>query len=115
MKAYICSPFRAEKAAILDRNIEYAQAITRYAIKKGYAPITPHLYMTQCLDERNEQEREAGLAAGLELLEVCDIVIVGILYGISEGMLRELRRAAELGIDVEVATADKLIQQHKKK
>ena len=52
MKVYICSPYRAKDGAELDRNIEYAQALTRQAIKAGLAPITPHLYMTQCLDER---------------------------------------------------------------
>lgn len=29
MKVYICSPYRAKDGAELDRNIEYAQALTR--------------------------------------------------------------------------------------
>lgn len=31
MKVYVCSPYRAGDSAELDRNIEYAQALTRQA------------------------------------------------------------------------------------
>lgn len=100
MKVYICSPYRAMDGAELDRNIEYAQAITKQALKAGLAPITPHLYMTQCLDESKVQERAQGLAAGLEILKGCDFVIVGDKYGISKGMRQEIETANRLGIAV---------------
>lgn len=32
-KVYICSPYRAADSAQLDRNIDYAQALTKQAIK----------------------------------------------------------------------------------
>lgn len=48
-KVYICSPYRAKDGAELDRNIDYAQQLTRQALEAGLAPITPHLYMTQCI------------------------------------------------------------------
>ena len=48
-KVYICSPYRAKDGAELDRNIDYAQQLTRQALEAGLAPITPHLYMTQSL------------------------------------------------------------------
>ena len=50
-KVYICSPYRAKDGAELDRNIDYAQQLTRQALEAGLAPITPHLYMTQCMDD----------------------------------------------------------------
>lgn len=100
MKVYVCSPYRAGDGAELDRNIEYAQALTRRALKAGLAPITPHLYITQCLDEKKPQERAQGLAAGLELLKGCDFMIVGDKYGISEGMDREIETAKALRIPV---------------
>lgn len=112
-KAYICSPYRAKDSAELDRHIDYAQALTRLALEAGVAPITPHLYMTQCLDESKEQERAQGMAAGLALLKSCDFVIVGIKYGISEGMSREIQTAELLGI--EVVNADKLRHYMKEK
>lgn len=105
-KVYICSPYRAKDGAELDRNIDYAQMLTRQAIEAGLAPITPHLYMTQCLNEDKPEERAAGMAAGLALLESCDFIIAGIKYGISEGMSEEIKRADGLGLDV--VNADKL-------
>ena len=105
-KVYICSPYRAKDSAQLDRNIDYAQALTKQAIEAGLAPITPHLYMTQCLNEDKPEERAAGMAAGLTLLKSCDFVIVGVKYGISEGMSAEIAEADAAGI--EVVNADKL-------
>ena len=105
-KVYICSPYRAKDGAELDRNIDYAQALTKQAIEAGLAPITPHLYMTQCLNEDKPEERAAGMAAGLTLLKSCDFVIVGVKYGISEGMSAEIAAADAAGI--EVVNADKL-------
>lgn len=64
-RVYICSPYRAKDDAELDRNIDYAQELTYKALKVGLVPITPHLYMTQCLNEDNPEERAAGLAARL--------------------------------------------------
>lgn len=105
-KVYICSPYRAADSAQLDRNIKYAQALTKQAIEAGLAPITPHLYMTQCLNEDKLEERAAGMAAGLTLLKSCDFVIVGVKYGISGGMSAEIAAADAAGI--EVVNADKL-------
>ena len=105
-KVYICSPYRAKNSAQLDRNIDYAQALTKRALEAGLAPITPHLYMTQCLNEDKPEERAAGMAAGLTLLKRCDFVIVGVKYGISEGMSAEIAAADAAGI--EVVNADKL-------
>ena len=71
-KVYICSPYRAKDGAELDRNIDYAQQLTRQALEAGLAPITPHLYMTQCMDDKKPEERAWGMAAGLALLKGCD-------------------------------------------
>lgn len=87
--AYICSPYRGD----IENNVAYAQKLVKHALQLGYAPICPHLYLTQVLDDNNPQEREQGLRAGLELLSVCDVIIVGSTYGISEGMLAEMKQA----------------------
>ena len=96
-KVYICSPYRAKDGAELDRNIDYAQQLTRQALEAGLAPITPHLYMTQCMDDKKPEERARGMAAGLALLKGCDFVIVGVKYGITEGMDREIHTAYPQG------------------
>lgn len=98
---YICSPYRATDAEVLKRNIEYAKELTRAALLRGECPVTPHLYMTQCLNEDIEVERHTGMAAGADILRRCDLVIVGMRYGISEGMAAEIQCAKDCGIPVD--------------
>lgn len=74
---YICSPYHAGSEKILKRNIEYAKKLTREILLRGDAAITVHLYMTQCLSEENEKERNIGLTAGMDILRRCDGIIVG--------------------------------------
>lgn len=105
-KVYICSPYRAESREESERNIEYARELTRKVLEAGLAPITPHLYIAQCLGEEKPGEREMGMAAGLELLKCCDFLMVGIRYGISRGMGAEIKAADAAGLDV--VNADKL-------
>lgn len=91
---YICSPYRGD----VERNVEYAKELTRLALDAGYAPITPHLYLTRVLDESDPRQREIGMAAGLSMLKQCRYILIGSRYGISEGMLREIRAAIECGL-----------------
>lgn len=88
---YICSPYRGET----ERNVEYARELTRAALDNGYVPITPHLYITQVVDDNKPQERERGMAAGKELLKHCKYILIGSRYGLSSGMLEEIEIAIE--------------------
>lgn len=90
---YVCSPYRGNTA----RNVAYAQELTRRAVLKGYAPITPHLYITQALDDEDRAERALGMEAGMHLLTPCEAVMIGGRYGISEGMGYEIGLAHRLG------------------
>lgn len=99
-KAYICSPFRAATDSEQERNIDYAKKLTLKALRDGFIPITPHLYLTQCLNEEDLYERQMGLDAGLALLEDCDVMYVGLAYGMSEGMCSEVKKAQTIGIDI---------------
>lgn len=97
---YICSPYRATDSDTLKRNIEYAKELTRIELLRGECPVTPHLYMTQCLDDGIERERKIGLAAGTDILRRCDAVCVGAKYGISMGMKAEIELASKIGIPI---------------
>ncbi len=90
--AYICSPYRGNIFKRI-RNIRYARELTERAINAGFLPITPHLYLTQVLNDKKPQEREKGMSIGLDLLRKCDVVFVGEKYGISEGMRAEINVA----------------------
>lgn len=100
--AYICSPYRAEDPADIRRNVNYARELTKLALYQGYAPICPHLYLTQVLDDSNEEERAIGMSAGLDLLDASSVVIVGNRYGISEGMKAEIQRAIDNNKPIDV-------------
>lgn len=99
---YVCSPYRAKSRGERKRNIEYAEQLTRLAVFSGGTPVTPHLYMTKALDDRDPLEREIGMAAGRRILLHCDEIWVGRKYGISEGMRAEIELATEAGIPVKI-------------
>ncbi len=99
MYCYICSPYRGNLIRRI-RNRRYARALTKRAIDMGYTPITPHLYLTQVLNDNRQQEREKGLKLGLDLLNVCGTMIVGCRYGITEGMQKEITQAARMRVDI---------------
>ena len=91
--AYICSPYRADNKKTLKRNKEYAKQLTRIALDNGFAPVTPHLYITRVTNEDSIDDRRSGMAAGMGLLKRCDVVVVGDRYGLSEGMVAEIQAA----------------------
>lgn len=89
---YICSPYRGNIFKRI-RNVRYARELTERAIDAGFTPITPHLYITQVLNDKIAVERQKGLEISKDLLSVCEIVFVGEKYGISAGMATEIELA----------------------
>lgn len=98
---YVCSPYHAENDRNLQRNLEYARELTRMVLMRGGVPITPHLYITQCADDSIPEERAAGLAAGISLLQCCSRMVVGTRFGISHGMQGEIQHAKKEKIAME--------------
>ena len=67
-KVYICSPCRGD----YENNIQRAKEFSRAAVEHGCIPITPHIYLTQFMDDTVPAERELGLSIGRELVLMCD-------------------------------------------
>lgn len=82
---YVCSPLRGN----IEENLENAKSYSKYVMKSGYIPFTPHLYFTTFLDDNIEEERTAGMQMGMEMLEKCDELWV-MTNNISEGMAKEI-------------------------
>ena len=97
MIVYICSPYRGDTK----RNKAYARKLTRDCLLDGDIPITPHLYITEVLDDEKPNERILGTDIGIELLTVCNKLLVGTRYGISEGMFKEIEMARKWGVRIE--------------
>lgn len=96
---YICSRYRGSKDRVA-KHIEYAKALTREALLYDHCAIAPHLYITDCLDDSDPEERKIGLEAALEILKRCDVMAVGQRFGISEGMAAEIAEAKRLKIPI---------------
>lgn len=91
---YICSPLRGDYA----QNTEKAKAYSRAAALMDVIPITPHIYLTQFLDDEKPPERALGLHIGLAMLASCEELWQ---FGTpSEGMKGEIAQAKRLGIPV---------------
>lgn len=93
---YICSPCRGD----YEKNIDNAATYSRAAFRKGYIPITPHLYFTRFMDDTNDKERSMAMDAGLQLLLMCSEVWVFGLDHPSEGMQAEIALAIRHGIPI---------------
>lgn len=93
---YICSPLRGD----FETNINKANSYCRFAVGQGVVPIAPHVMFTGFLDDNNPEERQMGMAIGIELLKIrSEIWVFGT--GISEGMNAEIMVAKQLKIPIE--------------
>lgn len=102
-KAYICSRYRAKTEEEKQHYIDNARKGSRMIMDRGDLPITPHIYFTQFLDDRVNEDRLRGMAFAMDLLRHSDYVVAIIENNeISNGMDREMREAARLGIPVEM-------------
>ena len=122
--AYICSPYRGKTEEAVAEHTAYAVTLMEYLLTTGeYAPIVPHLYFPQVLDDSWESDREIALRCGQHFLKKCDVMVAGCRYGISEGMHMEIMIALEEGIPIIwidappkmlVGIADRMQQAEKK-
>lgn len=89
----------------LQQHIRDAVEACREVHERGNIPIAPHLYWPRFLDDNDPQDRDYGIAAGLEALKRCDEMIVIIRQEgpeeewISQGMQAEIAAAAKMGIE----------------
>lgn len=88
---FICSPYRGD----IETNSQNARRYCRFAYEQGGIPFAPHLLFTQFLDDSKEDERNAGIAMGTAMLELCDEVWV--LGGPTPGMRMEIDAALRAG------------------
>ena len=95
-KVYICSPCRGD----YENNIQRAKEYSRAAVEKGVIPVTPHIYLTQFMDDNVPEERELALKIGSELVLGCsELWAFGIDHP-SAGMAEEIELAKAHGIPV---------------
>ena len=93
---HFCSPCRGD----YENNIKRAKEYSRAAVEKGVIPVTPHIYLTQFMDDNVPEERELALKIGSELVLGCsELWAFGIDHP-SAGMAAEIELAKAHGIPV---------------
>lgn len=92
---YICSSYSED----VPSNKRKARVFSKFAVRQGVIPVTPHLLYPQFMDDRIPAERDLGLFFALVLLGKCEQLWV---FGehISYGMAREICKAESKGIPV---------------
>ena len=101
------SPFCGRNAWQRFLNRRYARACLKDALSRGEAPLASHLLYTQVLDDRDAQERQWGIRAGLAWLTLADASVVYIDRGISGGMRHGIEAAQADDIPVEYRSLDR--------
>lgn len=94
---YICHPLSGD----LEGNIQKVKEICIKIMQEetGVFPIAPQIYMTQFMNDENEEDRNLALDYCMWLVSQCDEVWV---YGdrISHGMGLEITEATDLKIPI---------------
>lgn len=96
---YISSPYSGD----VERNTEQAGKYSRFAVFKGFTPVTPHLLFPRFMDDDDPAERELSLFMALTLLSKCSELWV---FGdtVSKGMKLEIDRAERLHMRIRFFT-----------
>ena len=99
-KAYICSPLSAPDAKGVSHNMDMA----RFYMEKMKAlyhcrTFASHAYLPLMLDDSIPEERETALRIGMELMNLCEALII-CGRRVSSGMAGEVREAFAKGMAV---------------
>jgi hypothetical protein len=103
------SPYAAETAEEISKNVEYARACVRDSLLRGEAPIASHLLYTQpgILDDKIPAERKRGMDAGLEWRRVAHASVIYTDRGITAGMQYGVLVAKKAGLPVEYRSLER--------
>lgn len=103
LRVIIESPLNAPDRIGIERNKQYARLCMRDSLLRGEAPFASHLLYdhSEILDDLKPDERELGITAGFEWLDVADLSAVYEDLGISNGMRRGIELAKQCGRKIE--------------
>ena len=97
IKAYLCSPLRADSADAIRHNMQKAKAYMLYALEfTGVFAYAPHAYLPIYLHDDNPVHRKLALQFGSYMLAFSNMLYV-CGDRITDGMRSEIAYAARLG------------------
>lgn len=99
-KAYICSPLSAPDAKGISHNMDMARFyMEKMKVLYHCRTFASHAYLPLMLDDSIPEERETALRIGMELMDLCDTLII-CGRRVSSGMAGEIREAFAKGMEV---------------
>lgn len=94
LRIFVATPYRGN----VFRNRKLAQYACQFVMARGHAPLAPHLYLTEILDDSVDFERRRGMTVGAAWLDAADELWA---WGSSDGVEAEIRKAERQGIPVQ--------------
>jgi hypothetical protein len=101
------SPYGSDDPAVVAENVKYAQRCAMDCLRRKEAPIASHLVFPLFLDDKNQEQRAAGIAAGLAWVCVAHAMVVYMDRGMSAGMRDAISYAESIDIKVEMRVLPK--------
>lgn len=105
---YVASPYKGD----VETNVNNTKRYALFVSKQDFVPVAPHLYFIQFLNDNIEEERNLGLALGLQMLKRCHEMWVFGDY-ISLGMRAEVDFAIKHNIPIRYFNSEcKEVEKH---
>jgi len=103
VRVVVESPLGAPTRAGIELNKAYARRCVRDCLERGEAPYASHIFYDQpgILDDLNPNERNLGMAAGMQWGAQAHKVVVYLDYGLSAGMQAGIDYYRHRGIPIE--------------
>jgi len=88
-------------AGDITKNLEYAHKCVKDCFNRGEYPFASNILYTIALDDKNPEDRDKGIEAGLKWGKHAKKTVVYTDYGISKGMKYGIDNAVNNGRQVE--------------
>ena len=100
-RVIVISPFRASDYYTEEQHRLYLRHCLADCVARGESPFAGHSFLPDVLDDSDSAERAKGMLAGWAWFDVADKAVVYGDFGVSRGMMDDIRRANEIGLPVE--------------
>jgi len=102
MVVYVASRYSSKSEEEHLQYLSYTRSACREVALLEHEVVAPHILYTQFLRDDVESERELCMHLGKEALKKCDVLLVCLKYGNSDGIKSEMQFALNNNINIEV-------------
>ena len=99
-KVYIAGPYRGATKEEVEMNIEFAKGFGRWVARQGFIPVIPHANTALMDYTAPDLSDEFWLNATMELLKMCDMILMIPGWLNSTGCIAEYEYARDNDIKI---------------